>query len=454
MARRRSRVRRPAEPVEVSITELEHDGRGVGRIQGNDNETNNGKVVFVDGALPGETVIAQPVHDRSKFSSAVTIEVLAAAPERIQPACEYFELCGGCSLQHMAHDAQISAKQKLLASQFEQLGFCQPETWLEPVTGPQWHYRRKARLGARFVPKKGGMLIGFREKRSSYLTGLQKCLVLDQRFSGALPKMHELVSSLSTPDRIPQIEVAAGDNEAVIVVRHLEPLNDNDLTLLRAFGKQTGLQVWLQPKGPDSIHCLYPAVPAPLNYRLEKFDLEMRFRATDFTQVNADINNSMIDLAIDMLELDQDDNVLDLFCGLGNFTLPIARKAGKVLGIEADEYLVAAARENADRNGIFNAEFRAGNLYEEVQPPAWHGFRFSKLLLDPPRSGAMEPIKELPDARSGPERIVYVSCNPATLARDANVLVNRKGYRMAQAGIMDMFPHTSHVESIALFLRP
>lgn len=450
MARRRRRNRKPAEPVEVEITDLEHDGRGVGRIQDGDDA---GKVVFVDGALPGETVIAQPVHDRSSYSSAVAIEILKPSAKRVAPACEYFGVCGGCSLQHLDHQEQIFAKQQILKNNLQQLGFCQPQAWLEPVTGSQWHYRRKARLGARFVPKKGGILIGFREKRSSYITGLQYCKVLDQRFSDVLPALHVMVEKLSTPSRIPQFEVAAGDEQAAIVIRHLEALTGNDLELLRSFGSETGLQVWLQPKGPDSIHCLFPESPSPLSYRLDQYDLEMQFRATDFTQVNAEINSKMINLAVDLLDLSENDNVLDLFCGLGNFTLPVARQVNTVLGIEADDYLVNAARDNAARNNITNAEFRTGNLYEEIQPPVWHGFVFNKLLLDPPRSGAMEPVKELPDDGTGPERIVYVSCNPATLARDANVLVNIKGYRLDKAGVMDMFPHTSHVESIALFTR-
>lgn len=448
MARRRSRKRKPAEPVEVDITELDHDGRGVARYKSGDNA---GKVLFVDGALPGETVIAQPVRDRSSFSSAVAINILKSSPKRVTPACEYYGICGGCSLQHLDHAEQVIAKQKILEDNFEQLAFCQPESWLEAVTGAQWHYRRKARLGARFVPKKGGILVGFREKRSSYLTGLQYCMILDKRFSDLLPAMHELLEKLSTPHRIPQIEIAAGDNEAAIVIRHLEAMTEADLEHLRQFGCDHGIQVWLQPKGPDSIHCLYPESPAPLSYRLEEYDIDMQFRATDFTQVNAEINSKMINLALELLEPGENDKVLDLFCGLGNFTLPVARHAGSVLGIEADEYLVTAAKHNADRNRITNAGFRTGNLYEEVQPPVWHGFEFNKLLLDPPRSGAMEPIMELGD--NGPERIVYVSCNPATLARDANVLVNDKGYKMTKAGIMDMFPHTSHVESIALFVK-
>jgi 23S rRNA (uracil1939-C5)-methyltransferase len=452
MGRRRSRSRVPAEPVEVCITELEHDSRGVGRIH-SDNESNNGKVVFVDGALPGETVIAQPVRHRSSFSSAVTIEVLKASPDRAKPECEYYGVCGGCSLQHLNHSGQIIAKQAILKNNFEQLGHCQPAVWLNPITGPQWHYRRKARLGARFVRKKGGILIGFREKRTNFITGLHYCKVLDKRFSDVLPALHQLVNELSSPDRIPQIEVAAGDHDAVIVVRHLELLNASDLGRLRAFGSDTGIQVWLQPKGPDTVHCIYPESPAPLSYRLDDYGLEMQFRANDFTQVNVEINRKMIKLAIELLQLNESDQVLDLFCGLGNFTLPVARHAGKVLGIEADDYLVKAAQQNAQRNALDNVEFRTGNLYEEVQPPVWHGFKFNKLLLDPPRSGALESIKELPNAAQGPERIVYVSCNPATLARDADVLVNKNGYRLEKAGIMDMFPHTSHVESIALFVR-
>lgn len=441
MSRRKNKA--PAEPFEIDIDGLSHDGSGVGR----DAE---GKVVFVDLALPGERVLAQPLRRRRKFNGAIAVKILKASPDRVEPPCPHFGVCGGCNLQHLSSLAQIQFKQDQLREQLQFIGRVAPMEWLPPMTTATEGYRRKARLGVRLVPQKGGVLVGFRERRSSFLTGLNECRVLDTRFSSQLPALKELVESLSCADRIPQIEVAAGDKEAAIVLRHIEPLNKDDIDKLCAFGEASGLIVYLQPGGPDTIHAVWPRPVPVLSYRIPRFGLEMQFRPTDFTQVNADINQRMVAEAVDFLDLSEDDSVLDLFCGLGNFTLPIARTAGQVLGIEADEDLVRAAAANARSNGISNVSFRSADLYDEVSPEPWHGFVFNKLLLDPPRTGAIEVIKQLPE-HGGPERIVYISCNPATLARDANVLVNAKGYNLVKAGVMDMFPHTGHVESIAVF---
>ena len=426
----------------VEITGLNHDGRGVGRLEG--------KVVFVDGALPGERVAFRFLRRRRNYDSGVVAEVLRPSPQRVAPRCEHFGVCGGCALQHLEPSAQVELKQGLLAEDLERIARTAPERWLEPLRGPRWGYRRKARLGARWVPKKGGLLIGFREKRSTYITGLNRCHILDARVGGLLPALRELAAGLSCARRLPQIEVAAGDEAVALVFRHLLPLTGEDEARLCAFGREHGIRIYKQPGGPDTIVPLWPEAPAPLFYDLPEQEIRIRFRPTDFTQVNAAVNAQMVARALELLEPGPDDRVLDLFCGLGNFTLPVARRVKTVLGLEADALLIAGARANAEDNGLDNARFQAADLYTAGERPPWNGFDFNKVLLDPPRSGAMEVIKQLPPEV---ERVVYVSCNPATLARDAAYLVQVRGYRLSRAGILDMFPHTTHVESIALFLR-
>ncbi len=430
-----------ADALGVRIDSLNHDGRGVARV--------DGKVVFIDGALPGEDVLFRYRKRRGKYDSGAIVEILKPSPDRIVAACAHHGVCGGCSLQHLRPAAQIAAKEQVLRDALTRLAKVPVAHWLSPVTGPPWGYRRKARLGARLVPKKGGALVGFREKRSAFITPLEDCKTLDPRFAARLPDLQGLLSQLSCPDRIPQIEVAAGDDAAALVFRHLDPLTAGDVELLRAFGRRHGLQIHLQPKGPDSIHALWPR-PAPmLSYRLPEHDIEILFQATDFTQVNSAVNRQMVDQAVALLDPQPRDRILDLFCGLGNFTLPLARRAGLVLGIEADARLVVRAEHNARHNGIENARFRAADLAGAAASRSWDDFNFNKVLLDPPRPGAMDVIKQLPSA--GVERIVYVSCNPATLARDSEDLVHISGYRLSQAGVIDMFPHTTHVESIAVF---
>jgi 23S rRNA (uracil1939-C5)-methyltransferase len=347
----------------------------------------------------------------------------------------------------------------------EHIGKVQPESWLAPLTGPAWGYRRRARLGVRFVPGKGGVFVGFRERRKSFLTNLNECPVLEPKLAALLPALRGLIAQLSCPHRIPQIEVAAGDDATALVIRHLLPLTDADRTLLCGFAQQHSLQIYLQGGGPDSVTLLWPEkcamdgavteprmqTPTPLYYRLPEYDVTLHFRPTDFIQVNNALNQRLVHQALTLLDLKPADRVLDLFCGLGNFTLPLARHAQQVLGIEADAQLIAGARGNAERNSLSNAEFCQADLYNG-SAASWNGFGFNKLLLDPPRNGAIEAIKRLP--RDGVERIVYVSCYPATLARDAEYLVRVLGFRLAAAGVMDMFPHTSHVESMALFIRP
>lgn len=437
---RSRKPRLPVEPIEASIESLSHDGRGVARIEG--------KTVFIDGALPGERVLAKLVERHRKYDEAAVVEVLQAAPQRVEPKCPHAGVCGGCSLQHMEAQAQIDAKQQVLLGNLKHIGKVEPAEVLPPLRGPHWGYRTKARLGAKYVRKKGRMLVGFREKHKPYLAELTRCDVLHPHIGERITELAEMLEGMEARERIPQIEIAVGDDAAALVFRNLDALSDKDQAHLCAYGERTGLHIYLQPAGPDSVYLLWPET-STLGYGLPDHDLRLQFLPTDFTQVNRDINQSMIKLAIGMLDPQPTDRVLDLFCGLGNFTLPLAQRCAQVVGVEGDMGLVQRARDNAARNGITNAEFHVANLAEDVTIYPWLKQPFDKLLLDPPRSGALEMIPAI--AKLGVKRIVYVSCNPASLARDAGLLVNEHGYRLIKAGVMDMFPHTTHVESIALF---
>jgi len=425
----------------VTIESMTNDSRGVAHHEG--------KAVFVDGALPGEVVLCQTTKRTSKYDEAKVLEVLEASVDRVQPRCSAAAVCGGCSLQHMNDASQIHAKQQVLLDNLKQIGKVEPEEILPPLQGAHWNYRRKARLGVKLVPKKGGVLVGFREKQSGYLAVMDSCEVLDDRFSQLIIPLRELIGKISIAKRIPQIEIAAGDQAGILVFRHLEALSESDLKLLKDFGQQKGLSIMLQSGGPDSIVALSPETIELLEYRLDEWDVSIRFRPTDFTQVNADINKLMIAKALELLAPEDDDEVLDLFCGVGNFTLPLARMTHHVTGIEADPALIQMARENAIHNSLANAEFITTDLYDTPLDGSWLHRKWDRILLDPPRSGAMEVIERLPELQ--PKRIVYVSCNPATLARDSDVLVHKHGYKLTAAGVMDMFPHTKHVESIAVF---
>lgn len=428
------------------VESLSHDGRGVAHV--------DGKTVFIEGALPQEEVVYGILGRKPRYDSAVLLKIEKGSAERVaEPPCPGFGTCGGCSLQHLDEGAQLRAKEEIVRDILRKIGGVAPDEWLEPIHGPSWGYRRRARLGVKLVPKKGGVLVGFREKRSAYITDIEICPVLDPRAGALIPALRSLVTGMSCLDRIPQIEIAAGDHGLALVFRHLVALTRDDQRDLRRFAETHGVQLWLQPGGPDSVAPFWPERPEPLRYALPEFDIEIRFGPTDFTQVNAEVNRLMVRRAIDLLALAPEDTVLDLFCGLGNFTLPLARHAGRVLGIEGDGRLVDGARENARRQRIQNADFEVGDLYRETATMPWGDFRFDKLLLDPPRSGAMEAIRHLPQ-EGGPTRVVYVSCYPATLARDAQYLVHQLGYRMQAACVMDMFPQTSHVEAIALFVKP
>ncbi len=446
MARRR-RKQLPQEPIQCDIESLSHEGRGIAKC--------DGKTQFVDAALPGEQVMAQYVERRAKFDELKTIEVLQASPDRVTPPCKHAEMCGGCSLQHMDSDAQITFKQSVLAEHFRHFGNLEPEQWMPPMRGPTQGYRGKARLGVRYVSKREEVLVGFREKRSAFIADIESCYILDARLGNKLMALRKLVAGLSIYRALPQFEVAIGDEQVALVVRHMEPLTEDDLQQLKTFGREQGFDVYLQPKGPNTVHKLWPEggedrlyYSLPVSESATAEQVRLAFHPMDFTQVNAEINRQMVPRALDWLDLQPEDRVLDLFCGLGNFTMPLAKRAGHVIGVEGDEAMVKRGRENATLNGLENVEFYGANLQADFTQEAWAKEGFDKILIDPPRSGALDVVNYLP--AFGARRLVYVSCNPATLARDAGVLVE-KGYRLVKAGVMDMFPHTAHVESIALF---
>jgi 23S rRNA (uracil1939-C5)-methyltransferase len=430
---------------QIDIESLDHEARGVGRM--------DGKVVFVQGGLPGEQVQAQLIKKKPKYNLARALQVERSSWMRVQPRCRYFGVCGGCAMQHLASDAQVAVKQRVLEDAFAHLARLKPEQMLAPIHGPAWHYRYRARLTVRLVPGKGGILVGFHERASSFVADMQSCEVLPVTMSDLLVPLRRLIESMSAPDRLPQIEVALGDGVIALVLRHLEQLTDDDHARLRAFGKSYGVQWWLQPKGPETVHLLSGQPEATLAYRLPAFDIHMPFRPTDFTQVNHEINRVLVSRALKLLDVQPGERVVDLFCGLGNFTLPLARLAGEVLGIEGSQALVQRATQAAQHNGIVNASFAVANLFEFGLDDLTALEPFSRLLIDPPREGALAVCRALvqQDQASRPRRIVYVSCNPATLARDAGVLCHLGGYRLRQAGVVNMFPHTGHVESIAVF---
>lgn len=432
----------------LDIESLDHEGRGVAHHEG--------KTFFVDGALPGERVVAASYRRKPGYEQAQALEIVRASPFRVAPACRWFGICGGCSHQHLDEAAQVAAKQRVLEDCFAHIAKVTPETVLPPIHGPTWGYRTRARLSVRNVPKKGGILVGFHERRSSYVADMTSCEVLPRRVSDLLPRLRELVAGLSIRDRLPQIELAAGEAIDVFVLRVLEPPSEEDARRLRAFADAHGVQFWLQPKGPDTAHPFHPLDAPELAYSLPEFGLTMPFRPTEFTQVNHGINRMLIRRAMRLLAPRPGERVADFFCGLGNFSLPIARLGADVVGIEGSAGLVARAIENAGRNGLAGrCEFRVADLFQ-MTPEAYAALgRFDKLLIDPPRDGAIELVKSLsdPEADAAPRRIVYVSCSPATLARDAAVLVHQKGYRARAIGVANMFPHTAHVESIALFER-
>ncbi len=445
----------------IEIESLDMEGRGVGHLVNEDGTP--GKVIFVEGALPGERVTYQSFRKKPKWEAATMVELLRESSLRVKPQCQYFGVCGGCSMQHLAPDAQVAVKQRVLEDNLKHLGKVQAAMMLRPIYGPTWGYRYRARISVKNVPKKGGVLVGFHERRSSFIADMKTCEILPPNVSALLVPLRELVASLSIPDGIPQLELAVGagehENVTVLVMRNMAPLTAGDEDKLKAFADQHKIHWWLQPKGPDTAYPFYPA-DSQLEYVLPEFGIRMPFRPTDFTQVNHQINRVLVSRALRLLDVQPQDRVADLFCGIGNFTLPLATRAREVMGIEGSTALTERALQNAEFNGLAaKTTFQCRNLFEVGADDVAALGKFDRMLVDPPREGAQalaQALAELSRTQPDmlPKRIVYVSCNPATLARDAGVLVHEAGYVLQKAGVVNMFPHTAHVESIAVFDLP
>jgi 23S rRNA (uracil1939-C5)-methyltransferase len=428
----------------ADVESLDHEGRGVAHV--------DGKAIFIEGALPGERVEFVSYRRKPSFELADAIRILAASPSRVEPRCPHFGTCGGCSMQHLEARAQVSAKQRVLEDNLARIGKVVPEQMLAPIRGPSWGYRYRARFSARYVVKKQAMLVGFHERRSSFVADMKQCEVVPPRISDLLVPLRELVGALSIRDRMPQVELAIGDAVDVLVLRILDPLTAGDEALVRRFADTHGVRIFLQTKGPETALPFHPVEAPALRYVIPDYALSFPFKPTDFTQVNHEINRVLVRRAVTLLAPRPGERVGDFFCGLGNFSLAVARTGASVLGVEGNAALVKRARENAEFNGLAGrCEFTDRNLFE-VTGEQWRQYgRFDRIVIDPPRDGAIELAKAICEAP--PARIVYVSCNPATLARDASLLVHAGGYRLSAAGIVNMFPHTSHVESIAVFDR-
>ena len=436
------------------VESLSHEGRGIAHYGSHPDHPadKHGKKVFIRYALPGETVRARITREVKKLEEADSLELLSEASEiRIQPPCPHFGSCGGCNMQHIDPDAQIELKQNVLKSHLQHFAGIQPDEWLAPLRSQREDYRRKARIGVRYLPGKDKLVVGFRESQSNKLTSIDRCMILDREF-GSVTRLKQLLQSLNGKADVGHIELAMGDQEIALVVRETAQLPEQDVNQLREFALQKGWQLYIQPAGQNQLTRIdHPQLPARLHYRLDDFDVDFGFDPLDFTQVNSTVNPQMIRLACDLLQLQPGERVLDLFCGLGNFSLPLARcvgATGSVVGVEGSEEMVQRGAENAKINGIAQLSFHSQDLTQDFSHHSWANQGFDALLIDPPRSGAEEVMRYIP--KFGAKRIVYVSCNPATLARDAGLLV-QQGYRLSRAGVMDMFTHTGHVESIALF---
>ncbi|RFC41093.1 MAG: 23S rRNA m(5)U-1939 methyltransferase [Candidatus Nitrotoga sp. CP45] len=426
----------------VVVESLDYEGRGITHA--------DGKVIFIEGALTGERVTYSSYRKKTSFELAQLGQVIKPTFMRVQPKCKHFGVCGGCSMQHMDARAQVAAKQRILEDNLWHIGKVKAQTILPPIYGQPWGYRQRARLSVRHVLKKGKTLVGFREKRGGYVADMQHCEILTPKIAKLLPLLGQLNESFTTRDILPQIEVAVGEHVDVLVLRILQALSPADEEAIKQFAVTHAVQFWLQTKGPETVVPFYPLDAPPLTYSLPEFGITMPFAPTEFTQVNADMNRVMVSRAMRLLNPQPNERIADLFCGLGNFTLPIARSGAQVVGIEGSPALVQRATQNAAFNGLAgNTQFSVMNLFEIVEAALVQLGHFDKMLIDPPRDGAFELVKAL--GADAPGRIVYVSCNPATLARDAEILVHQKGYVLKAAGVMNMFPHTSHVESIALF---
>jgi len=435
----------PAGDFTATVDRLNHEGRGIAKI--------NGKTTFIDYALPGETVAFNYTEVRGQFDSGRAISVEQdPSPDRVIPKCPHFGTCGGCSLQHLDSQAQIAHKERVLLDLLKHTGECEPEIVLPPVTAKPFDYRRKARLGIRYIAKKGLPLVGFRENDGRFLTDMNHCDILHPAIGKIISDIREMLDQISIKNQVAQAEVSVSDDYAIIIFRNLEAFSENDIEVLKTFEKKHGLSIYLQPGKPLSIHKLGSDEGLPFqHYSLRSYQITLRFLATDFTQVNQEINEKMIDLAITLLEPQENDQILDLFCGLGNFTLPLARYAKQVTGVEGSAEMVERGKMNATFNELQNVGFYPYDLTQSLSSQPWAKPVYNKLLIDPPRSGAWEVIQQLNSLN--PQTILYISCNPATLARDAKALVHEQGYTLKKAGVLDMFPHTRHVESIALFTR-
>ncbi|MEE8364284.1 MAG: 23S rRNA (uracil(1939)-C(5))-methyltransferase RlmD [Gammaproteobacteria bacterium] len=440
MSSRRRRKKLP-EPVVVRIESMSHEGRGIAHI--------NGKTVFVFGALAGEQVRIQITKTSRNFDQATTLEVIEASASRIEPKCDAFQVCGGCSLQYLDNDDQVAFKQQSLLDMMQHAGV-EVEQTLPPLRSKVWGYRRKARLGVKYVRKKGRVLVGFRERNTPFLADMSRCEVLIPQVGERLGDLAELIEGLDARESIPQIEVAADDHHVVLVFRHLEPLSGADRERMIEFARNSGFWLQLQAGGPDSIVLLYPEQQALYFSPLANSDIRVRFGAADFTQVNADINQQMVEQALRFLNLQQEDRVLDLFCGLGNFSLPIARLCAQVTGVEVDQAMVGRAKDNALAHAITNSEYFVADLSKPDPDHTWMRRRYDKILLDPPRLGAMEIAQII--SRFDASTLVYVSCQPSSLVRDSKIFC-ASGYRLTHLGVLDMFPQTAHIESMAVFER-
>ena len=438
----------------IDIKSLDADARGVGHLENEDGSP--GKVIFVEGALPGERVSFETLRKKKNWEAGRMVTLQRASSMRVEPKCQHFGTCGGCSMQHLEPSAQVAMKQRVLEDNLRHIGKVKSEMIMRPLYGPTWDYRFRARLSVRHVPKKGGALVGFHERGSALVAEITYCEILPDHVAQLIVPLREIINQLSIYNQLPQIEVAIGEEVTVLVLRIMAPLTPADETLVKAFADRWDVQIWLQPKGPDTAHPYYP-LGKELYYTLPEFGIKMPFKPTDFTQVNHQINRVLVAKALRLLEVQPSDRVADLFCGLGNFTLPLATQAREVVGIEGSTALTTRALENAQANGLAaKTSFSTRNLFEVTKEDLIALGKFDRMLVDPPRDGAMALSQALADLRQTheelmPQRIVYVSCSPSTLARDAAILVHGAGYVLQKAGVCNMFPHTSHVESIAVF---
>jgi 23S rRNA (uracil1939-C5)-methyltransferase len=439
------RAKLVGEPEQGTVAALTHDGEGIVR---------DGKAAFVGGALPGEVIRFRRMRRHRGHDEGQLLEVIEPSADRVTPRCSHFGVCGGCALQHLSADRQIEAKERELRDALERVAKVTPDAWLPPLRGPQWGYRRRARLGARYVAKKGRVVVGFRERLAPLIAALDHCEVLSPPLGTLIGALSVMLTGLASREQIPQIEVAIAENITALVFRVLCPLPESDIAALRHFAKQHALRIYLQTGGPDSVAPLESGADLePLNYSLPEFGVTYEFAPTDFVQINAAINQAMVSRVIGLLELDSHSRVLDLYCGLGNFTLPLARRAGAVLGIEGDAVLVSRARHNARMNGLTNAQFVAADLTQPLALNApYLADGFSHVVLDPPRAGALEVMPTI--AHLAPRKVAYISCHPGSLARDIAVLVHEFGFSLRATGVLDMFPHTTHVESLAVLTPP